>query len=64
MVRSLLLLVHVPLVAELKAQPIAVQRALKDAHMSALDVDGIAFTRGPGMLFLSTLASAFRWKLH
>lgn len=29
--------------------PIAVQRALKDAHISALDVDGIAFTRGPGM---------------
>jgi N6-L-threonylcarbamoyladenine synthase len=29
-------------------QPIAVQRALKDACISATDVDGIAFTRGPG----------------
>jgi N6-L-threonylcarbamoyladenine synthase len=29
--------------------PIAVQTALKEAHMSAQDVDGIAFTRGPGM---------------
>jgi len=29
--------------------PIAVQRALKDAQISVLDIDGIAFTRGPGM---------------
>jgi tRNA A37 threonylcarbamoyltransferase TsaD len=58
MVRSPLL--PVPLVAKLRAQPIAVQRALKDAHISALDVDGIAFTRGPGKCFLSSLDSAFR----
>jgi len=29
--------------------PIAVQRALKNACISALDIDGVAFTRGPGM---------------
>ena len=60
MVRSPLLLLPVPLVAKLRAQPIAVQRALKDAHISALDVDGIAFTRGPGMRFRSSLEIAFR----
>ena len=39
------------LAAKLRAQPIAVQRALKDAHINPLDVDGIAFTRGPGKCF-------------
>jgi len=37
------------LVTKRIGQPIAVQRALKDACLSAADVDGIAFTRGPGM---------------
>ncbi|KAI9510121.1 Gcp-like domain-containing protein [Russula earlei] len=35
--------------AHQRNMPIAVQRALKDARISVLDVDGIAFTRGPGM---------------
>ena len=30
-------------------QPFAVKRALEGAKMKAIDVDGIAFTRGPGM---------------
>jgi tRNA A37 threonylcarbamoyltransferase TsaD len=55
-----LLLLPVPLVAKLSAQPIAVRMALKDARISALDVDGIAFTRGPGKSFLSSLESACR----
>lgn len=46
------------MVAKLGAQPIAVQKALKDAHMNAQDVDGIAFTRGPGKGLLSLLESA------
>jgi hypothetical protein len=29
-------------------QPGAVQRALRDANITAAQVDGIAFTRGPG----------------
>ena len=29
-------------------QPFAVKRALEEAKMKAVDVDGIAFTRGPG----------------
>lgn len=31
-------------------QPIAVQRALKESSMSMRDIDGVAFTRGPGEL--------------
>ncbi len=60
MVGSPLLLLPVPPVAKLRAQPIAVQRALKDAHISALDVDGIAFTRGPGKCFLLSLENVLR----
>ena len=52
MVRLPFLLLPVSLVAKLRAQPIAVQTALKDARISALDLDGIAFTRGPGNCFL------------
>ena len=39
---------------KLIGQPIAVRRALKDACISATDVDGIAFTRGPGQYLLSS----------
>lgn len=31
-------------------QPFAVKRALEEARIEAVDVDGIAFTRGPGDL--------------
>ena len=31
-------------------QPFAVKRALEEARTEAVDVDGIAFTRGPGDL--------------
>ncbi|KAL0578568.1 Mitochondrial tRNAs modification protein [Marasmius crinis-equi] len=33
----------------LSAQPVAIKRALEQAKMDVNDVDGIAFTRGPGM---------------
>ena len=29
-------------------EPFAVKRALEEAKMEAVDIDGIAFTRGPG----------------
>lgn len=58
MVRSPSLRVRVLSVAKFRTQPIAVQTALKEAHMSAQDVDGIAFTRGPGRYFLSLPESA------
>ncbi|KAH9963732.1 glycoprotease [Russula dissimulans] len=41
--------VQVPVQAHQQNMPIAVQRALKNACISALDIDGVAFTRGPGM---------------
>jgi len=41
------------LFTKLLGQPIAVKKALKDACISAVDVDGVAFTRGPGPYFLS-----------
>jgi tRNA A37 threonylcarbamoyltransferase TsaD len=31
-------------------KPFALQQALRQANMAAQDVDGIAFTRGPGVL--------------
>lgn len=58
MVRSPSLRIPVPPVANLGVQPIAVQRALTDAHIRAQDVDGIAFTRGPGNCSLSLLEGA------
>lgn len=60
MVRLPLLLLPLPLVAKLSPQPIAVQRALNDARINALDLDGIAFTRGPGKRFLSSPESTCR----
>lgn len=35
-------------------QPLAVQRALSQAGCTMSDIDGIAFTRGPGKPFLNT----------
>lgn len=49
MVRSSSPRAHLCWSLRLIGQPIAVQRALKDAGISAMDVDGIAFTRGPGL---------------